>query len=121
MSDQPKPPQVLALHAKRSAASKATHRCRYPLTGPQDLTAPERVAAQSDADRRVQLTGRALALRFRGRAVWRRTFRSQETGLPNAFTAELLIDGSLRVYGQNGELIDERKAAAVRRLVERNL
>ncbi len=122
MSNQPKPPQVLAFTGKhRPPAVRMTKDRPTPTDGPASLPKIERDPEVADVDHLADVACLAIAQRFGSRVVWRRRLRPAETGLYVPCVAELLVSGTLRLTDWNGQEVAEFDGDEVRALVGRHL
>jgi hypothetical protein len=77
--------------------------------------------AIGEVEHLADVVGMALAQRFGGQVVWRRTMLPAETGLHVPCIAELLAYGRLVLSDWRGQLIAELDGDEVRALVGRHL
>ena len=116
------PGQVVAFTRPHRAPSvRASKRSPTPALGPAALSAMPRGDAIGEVEHLADVVGLALAQRFGGQVVWRRTMQPAETGLHLPSIAELLASGRMVRSDWRGKLIAELDGDEVRALVGRHL
>lgn len=122
MGQTKEPGRVLAFTGThRTPAVRRTKCNATPAHGPATLPLMKRAESAGDVDHLAETVGLALAQRFGGQTVWRRTMRPTETGLHVPCIAELMASGRLVLTDWRGKLIAELDGDEVRALVGRHL